>query len=174
MKDKIILDNLNLINKVMKDLNCEIKSQDDYEQYYYAGLIGLIKSSRKYDSSKGKSGYLYKGIKRYIIAEFIKNSTKKRYGLKKISLNIEINNIELINYVQSSFNLEKYVIDKIYLKNILNELKNKSYKTYLIEYYINDLSLVEIAKKHGVSKQDIHQSIHYALGKLREIIKEKK
>ena len=76
MKDEIILNNLGLIYKAMKDLHCQIRTEEEFEQYYYAGLFALIKASKTYDETKGKSGYLYIYIKNAIKKQFTSNGRK--------------------------------------------------------------------------------------------------
>lgn len=175
MKDKIVLDNLGLINKAIKDLNCRYRNQDEFEAYYYAGLIGLIKASKTYNSEKGKSTYLYKSIERRIKTVFDYNSNSRRNNGKiPISLNTEIKDMELMNIIASDYNLEKEVINKILIEDTLNKLKNKRYKKFIIEYYgINQeaLNMQEIALKYGVSKQCVQQSIQWGLKLMRKEIK---
>jgi len=178
MRDKNILNNLGLIVKVMQDLNCDLSNQDNFEEYYFAGLLGLMKASETYDSTKGKSGYLYKAIRGRIISVFRKNTSSKRSPYKNISLNEVINDKgeELIDLIQDDYSFEQKLINKDYIHYLLNKLKNKRYKTFLLEYYgigTEQLNLSEIALKYGVSKQFVYHSIKYALQRLKKIIKEK-
>ena len=43
MREEKIINNLGLIYKVMKDLHCKTKNQEDFDEVFYYGLIGLIK-----------------------------------------------------------------------------------------------------------------------------------
>ena len=104
MKDKIVLENLGLIYKVIKDLHCNYTNQEEFEQYYYAGLVGLIKASKTYDPTKSKSSYLVNGIRKSILSTFVIRSAKKRYtGMYNISLNKEINDIELQDLIVNEY-----------------------------------------------------------------------
>ena len=177
MRDKLILDNLGLIYKVMKDMNCTYDSEEHIEEYYFAGLVGLIEATKYYDEEKGKSGFLYKSIQRRIISVFCKNERPKRKGKTPVSLNTTINDIELIDLIRDTRNFEKEIITRDYIDWLLNKLKNKRYKKFLLEYYGIDtpsLKMHEIASKYGVSTQFVHNSIKYALTKLKKIIKENK
>ena len=92
MNEKIVLENLNLIYKVMKDLNCNMTREEEIEEYWFAGLCGLIDASKVFDETKGKSTYLYKSIRNRIFNVFYKNTRPKRYAkIKPISLNIKVN-----------------------------------------------------------------------------------
>ena len=178
MNEKIVLKNLGLINKVMQDMNCLIRDDEDYDFYYHIGLLGLIEASKTYNEEKGKSGYLYKGIKVRIFNAFRYNLRDKRHTtIPDISLNKTINDIELIDLIPSNYNLEEEIITKVYVEQLLSKLKEKKYKKYLMEYYgIGSVKLTagEMADKYGVSKQAIFHAIDRGLEKLREEIEYEK
>lgn len=174
MRNEIILNNLGLINKVIKDLNCVWRNADEYERFYYAGLFGLIDASKKFDKEKGNSSYLYNAIRHRIISVFKYNSNPKRYnGKAEISLNLEQHGIELQDLIASNYNLEYEVINKIYVEKLLSKLKDKRYKQFIIEYYgigCPELNMREIAKKYGVCVQNVQQAIQRGLRYLRKEI----
>ncbi len=173
MREELILNNLGLIHKVMKDIHLNIRNEEEFNEYYYYGLVGLIKASNYFDPNKSKSSYLYKSIRREI-TDYIKQKVRYKRNPKKkdISLNTLLgDDAELQDFIKSDFNLEKYVIDKVFIDNELNKLKNKRYKAFLIEYYgINcpELNMQEIALKYGVSRQCVHQGIQLGLRLLRK------
>lgn len=71
MEEKLVLDNIGLIYKCIKDLNCQWKTEDEFQSYYDAGLEGLIKGAKKYDSNISRPAtYLYECIKTHILKEF--------------------------------------------------------------------------------------------------------
>lgn len=178
MKDEIILDNLGLIHKAIKDLHCVYRNKEEFDTFYYAGLIGLINASKTYDKTKGKSGYLYRSIKFRIKNVFGYNSNPKRHnGKAPISLNTEVYETQLQDLIISDYNLEKEVINKMYVEYLLGKLKNKRYKKFIIEYYgigVPELKMQEIADKYGVSRQYVHQCIHRGLDLIKERIVEEK
>lgn len=179
MKDEIILNNLGLIYKVMKDLHCNLSNENEFEDYYYAGLLGLIKASKTYDKAKGKSGYLYNAIKLNIYQEFTNRTRKKRHSdLKDVSINQEQSCLKLEDYLQSNINIEYEVLNKLYVEDILSKLKERQYKKFLIEYYgINtpQLNSKEIAQKYGVSQSFVNQSIRRAIKIIKkEVLNDKK
>lgn len=166
MKDEIIVNNLNLIYRVMNDLHCNTNDEEEAEDYYFAGLMGLIKASKTYDKTKSNSKYLYICIKNEILRCFIKNTTPKYYHLKHKELSDKY-----LNVFASEYNLEKEVLQKWEVERLLSKLKDKKYKKFLIEYYgINtqELNTKEIAQKYGVSHQFVRDSILRALNKLRK------
>lgn len=175
MKEEIILNNLGLIHKAIKDLHCVYRNQEEYDNFYYAGLLGLIKASKTYDEAKGKSTYLYNNICLRIKNVFKYNSNPKRHnGLVEISLNTEIYNHEIQDIIPDKYNLEEDVTNKILIRDALNKLKDKKYKAFIKEYYGIDcpeLNMREIAQKYGVSVQGVSQIIQWGLRLLRKEIK---
>lgn len=175
MKDEIVLNNLGLINKVIKDMNCQITNQDDFEEYYFVGLVGLLMASKKYDENKGKSTFLYNGIRKALIFNFLYRTRQKRNKLnKEISLNTPTANGEIQDYIPDTFRFENQVINKIIVHDALNKLKNTKYKQFIIEYYGIDcpaLNTRELALKYGVSKQSVQQTIKWGLEVLRKELK---
>ena len=110
MKNEIIEKNIGLIYKAMNDLNCTYYTQEDFEEYYFAGLVGLIKASRTYDETKGKSGYLYTSIKNEIKRVFNWRNWRCRSEIKNnVSLNTKINETELQDLIVSNYDLENEV-----------------------------------------------------------------
>lgn len=174
MNEDLVLNNKGLIIKVMKDLHCKIRSEEEFEDYYYVGLLGLLRAIKNYDETKGKSTYLYLGIKTALTNEFKKRSAEMRTKYKTISLNYSIaDEIELIDTIAID-SFESELINKIYVEELLSKLKNKRYKQFLIEYYgINcpALTLPKIASKYGITPQCVRQYIQRALELLRKELK---
>ena len=178
-KEKIIIENIGLIYKMMRKLNCGY-TYEEREEYYFAGLIGLINASKTYDKEKSNTSYLLKSIQNSIIHTFIQRSAIKRQG-KTISLNQEIGEEkELIDIIPDKYNLENEVIKKEQINqilNALNKLKNKQYKTFLKLYYgigCKEQNICEISKKYGVSRQFVSKEIKTGIKKIKEVLNEKK
>ena len=180
MKDKIILDNIGLIHKVIKDLHCNCTSQEEYQEYYEVGLIGLITASKKYDEELSKSKYLYIGIKNELTNYFRHKTYKKRYnGLKELSLYEQCQGTEtyLVDIIPSNQNLEEEYIRKEEIETInkiLNKYKNKKNveifkKYYGIGYDAKDLR--QLAKEYGVTHQCIHSKVTKLRNKIRKELK---
>ena len=78
-----------LIPKVIKDINCQYRSQDEWQEYFDAGEIGLVIAINTFDINRGdKSTYFYTCIKHNILILFkSKVSYKRRINyLEKDSL----------------------------------------------------------------------------------------
>lgn len=177
MNDEV-LDNIKLIYKVMRDLHCNYKNEEEYDEYYCAGVIGLIKGLRKYRGPESKGLFLYMAIKTEIIRIFIKNTTKKRLHKMEYSLNNIIkDDLEYIDTFSSNYDLEKEIVNKVYAEQLLKKLKDRDYKKFIVEYYgigVPELKMQEIADKYGVSRQYVHQCIHRGLDLIKERIVEEK
>jgi RNA polymerase sigma factor (sigma-70 family) len=172
MKDELILQNKGLIIKVMNDLKCKITCEDDFEDYYYAGLFGLIQATKQYDDSKGKSTYLYKGIKMAIQREFRRRVAARRNGKKPLSLNKYITDgIEFEELITNNSEFENELITKIWIRDALNKLPNRRYKEVLIQYYGIDclpVSTPKIALKYGTTQQNINELRERGLKRLKK------
>jgi len=183
-KEKLILDNLALINLMIKKLNCRCKTQDEYQEYYDYGLEGLIRGAKKYDESKGAvSTFLCACIRNEIIKCFYLKQMPKRFNPAgaDISLNFELYEDNLYGYTElgelledPNVNIEEEVETKEKYRILLeavNDLKNVKDRVALKMYYGLDgyeqSNYLEIAKKFGVSKNCICTRIHRALKKLR-------
>jgi len=170
MREEKILKHLGLIYKVMNDIHCDKENQEDY---YFAGLVGLINGIDNYNKDKAKeSTFYYYCIKYAIICEF------KNKKIKTISLNEPIDNIELQDLIPSNIDIEQELIKREQLKaiyNAINKLKNSLNKTYFCEYYgINQepKNIVQIALKHGITCAAVSRGIQRAKMNIRKIIKE--
>ena len=87
MKSELILKHKGLIIRVMKDLHCSIKNEDDFDDYFFIGLMGLLRGLKSYDETKGKSTYLYLCIKTALTNEFKRRKKLLQNSYKTISLN---------------------------------------------------------------------------------------
>lgn len=135
MRDELILNNLKLIYLVIKNLHLHYKTEDELQEYYDAGLEGLIIGAKKYDETKGMpSTYLYTCISNEI-KKFItfKNTDKRKINYE---LNLSLNDVIYISSTGTNFyledvipdlnvNLEKIVERNIEIENLLYLIKNK-------------------------------------------------
>ena len=178
MREEKILKHLGLIYKVMKDLHCDLAEKEDY---YFAGLVGLINGIDNYDNTKSKEiTFLYNCIKYSIIREFKFRASKKR-NVIPVSLNTVIDKesqTELQDIIPSNMNIEQELIKCEQLKaiyNAIDKLKNSLNKTYFCEYYgINQepKNIVQIALKYGITSAAVSRGIERAKNKIKKIIKE--
>ena len=177
--NETILKHYNLIYKVIRDLHCELK---DEEEYLFYGLMGLYNGIKTYDSTKQKeSTYYYKCIKYSILSHFRYKTSKKRDVKKnELSINTPVNDTHTIeDTLVSDYNLEEEIIKKEQwdlIVKILTETKDTLWKTYICEFYgINQepMTYKEIAKKHNINIHAVSSSIIQGVQKLKKkVIKE--
>lgn len=182
-QDKMIIDNIPLIHKVIKDLHCFYKTDDEYQEYYDYGLEGLINGVKSYDNGISKPGtYLYTCIKNMIVRCFQLSEMDKRKinKMPKVSLNRTIDNdsndTELGELIADErINIEEEVEKKLQIEAIikeLNSMKNQKDALAIKMYYGLDGYLPkrydEIASEFGVSRNMICHRINRALNKLKE------
>lgn len=180
-EDRMVLENINLIHGVIKDYNLGYLADDLYD----IGLIGLTKGIQSYNKELGnsESTYMYACIKREIFGYLRQKRTKKRSMFKEISLNVKIKTkindeegIELIDCI-SDTNLE-------FEKNVENEERNQVLEKYInnlsegqkeiICYYYgingyNRMSVIDMKRRFGISKQAIFAKRNRALEKLKKM-----
>lgn len=182
--DELILDNLKLINLSIKQMKLFWNTEDEYQEYYDAGLDGLINGARTYNSSIGKhSTYLVICIKNEI-KRLLKNKTLVKhtniYG-KDISLYKELYDSEgktmyLEDIVEDpNINIEEEVEQKIQLEEIisiiddLDDFRIKEIIKY--RYGLIDgkcYSYKEIGDKLNLSREAIRLKIEKGLRIIRK------
>ena len=168
MKNELVMKHKGLVVQAMKDLHCRVRTKEEFEDYFIVGILGLMTAAKHYDEEKGKSTYLYLGVKTALTNEFRRNTAEKRQ-IKTISM--DKYDYEFIDLIANSESFEKDLINKIYVQELLNKLKNTRYKQCLIEYYgigCPALSMPEIALKYGITPSCVRQYIQRALELLRK------
>lgn len=183
--DKLITDNIPLINLMIKKLHCQWKTNDEYQEYFDSGLEGLIKGAKSYNESKGApSTYLCACIKRDIMKCFVLKNTSKRCNPAgfDLSLNKCINdeeNSEFGDFIpDNNVDIEKEVEQKMEyerLLNAINNLKNEKDKIAIKMYYGIDGyqelgSYQEIGQKMGVTREMIRVRLERAKKKLKQYL----
>ena len=167
------------IHLAIKRLHIYWRTEEEHQEYIDSGYDGLINGIRGYDPTKGfkPSTYIYKCIETELKKRIYLNTMQKR-TTKVISLNIEAEDIELIELIPDTKDIEKEVMDKI-----RNEKLNKLVNTILTgkdRYVIKmlygldgweQIGVCEIARRWGVSKSAITFRKNKALKKLLEEIK---
>lgn len=109
IKEKLILDNINLIYMVLKRYNL----YNQLDEYYDIGMIGLVKGANTFSEDKGYkvSTYLTSCITYEILNYKRKQSTQKRgNGKQDISLYTQLNDknkeLYLLDVIPSKENIE--------------------------------------------------------------------
>lgn len=174
MKDELVLNNLNLIYLVLKQMNLYDKS--DY--YYDAGLFGLVKAANIYNPAKG---YKFTSLATICIRNEILMSIRKHKNeldMYAISLDAPIadsNNgdVFLVDVIPDDFSIEDEII-----KNEENELLHKAIATLNDEeqkilrcYYIEGLKQRDIAKKFNIAQPTVARKLKKIIKKLKDIMK---
>lgn len=173
-----------LIYKVIKDIKCQFRNDDEWQEYYDAGELGLIQAINTYNKELSPtSSYFYTCIKNNILILFkSKTSDKRKINyLMKESLEEEIIEGKLIKdiIIDENVDIEKYIIKKEeyeLLYKAIDKLK-PAYKKIICEYYgINQepKTLEYLSKIYKISKQAISVKKENALKELRKIYKKKR
>jgi RNA polymerase sigma factor (sigma-70 family) len=169
MNEKLVLENTLLIHKVIKDMRLYYRNEEEYQNFYDWGLMGLINGVRTYDETKTKaSTYLYKCIHNSIARELYLNTMEKRnnkYG-KDISTNEILledvwgNVFTLLDMIKDeSVNIEEEIVKlerKEQLYKAIDKLKPQD-QEYIKKYYglcgYQETTLGELAKEYNISSQ---------------------
>lgn len=182
----MIIDNLNLIHKVINDLHLTYSNKDEYQDYYDSGLLGLLKGVKSYSRDKAKlSTFLYKCIRNAILLGLRIKTQKKHYN--EAGKNISLNEIiyddyrmtwELIDFIpDSKVNIEKEVQQSLEKERLLyaidKVLTPYQAKIICMRYGLRGYSAMtfkDIGNKYGYSKQAIQSVERRAIIKLREYL----
>lgn len=134
---------------------------------------------------KNKSLYSYRNqcaiwaIKTYVTKQY-KNKHSKKKIQTKYSLNFNENDLSLENIIgddsqndpldvlieNEEHKISKNLIDSLFDGNLLSDKQKKHMKMY----YFDNMTLEEIGKKHGVTREAVRQSIKTALEKIRGLV----
>lgn len=180
MNEKI-LQYTKLIYKVMNDLHCG-KDEETQDEMFFAGLMGLYNGIKTYDKTKytKEQTYYYACIKNAILTQFYHNTRAIRDKIYTISLDETIyGQTELKDIIASDIDIEQKIIEQEQwniLIEILGELKDTKWKTYICEFYgmgLPQLTIKEMSKKYGVSAHAIQSSILQGIKRLKKEVKKK-
>lgn len=170
MEDELVLNNIKLIYKCIKDLNCQYKTEDEFQNYYDAGLVGLINGAKTYNPTIAKpSTYLYKCIKQEITKYFYTSEfdCRKINKIHKISIDEVVYDDNDITYAETipdpNVDIEQEIENQIKLEAVIKCLDYIDKKDALIirKYYgicgEERKTLEEISKQLGVSRERVNQ-----------------
>lgn len=165
-ENKLIRENIGLVYEGLKKMNFKPRTEEDWEDAFQVGLMGLLYGIRKYDESKSKpSTYYLMAIMDNIRNYYIVNSAIKRSGFN-ISLYEKIaDDMTLEDTLISPDNIEYEVITKMQIEDILEKLKeyrNKRNIPLFLKYYgigYPRQSIRELSKELGISVQAIYVKI---------------
>lgn len=168
-RNKIVLDNLNLVHFCLKKLNIPLYSCE-YDDAYQEGCIGLIRAVELYDETIGTAFSSYAFLA-------ICNKVKCYWRNKRKEIAPSINDEDTIKagwerYIRyhSLDKVEDQVIKEYEIKEMREKFQsfNSKYKPFLLDYYYNDLSGLEISKKYGFSNmKSAYESLKNALNEFK-------
>lgn len=142
-----------MIQKIMHSLHI-YKNQ---QEFYQTGLIALWEASQTFEERKGTfSNYAYTSIKGKMLSEMTQNNHYKEKNI--LPPNEEF--WERIEGQDSSLFLEKETI-QTYCEGL-----TEKEATWVMESYINQLSIKEIAESENVTVSAVKQ---WKLGALRKL-----
>lgn len=177
MKENLILDNINLIYYVLKQLNLYEKRDD----YFDVGMIGLCKAADTYNTDKKAafSTYAYSVIMNSVLHEIRReNSNKQKINNDTISLSKPVSidgdrEILLEDVLSNDINIEEEICYKETLEELdkcIDELPPRE-KVILIYYYglygTRRCNQQEISKELCVSQCLVSRHIRKAEKRLR-------
>lgn len=166
-----------LIFKVIKDLHCEYRNEEELEEYIYHGKVGLLNAINTFKGEKETSTYFYTCIKNRIAFFFKRKDTNKRkinYLYKDSLDDITLTDSSLYELIpDENVNIEEEIIkkDQISLLYKAIDMLKPTYKDIICYYYgiyKEQLTLTDLAKKFNVSRQAINIKKQNAIKELRK------
>ena len=183
-EEELILNNLPLIKKVIKDMKLYWRTDDEFQDFYDAGVEGLIKGAKQYNSSISKpSTYLITCIRHEICKHLYLSECDKRKVHKEtlVSLDKEVGNeTTLADFLQSDINIEEEILKKLEIEKLLNTIdkcltqRQKKYicKSYGLNGY-KQKSFEAIAAEENCSRSNVYSIVKRAKKILKkQLIKE--
>lgn len=172
-----------LVYKVIKDLGCKYRNDDEFEEYKFWGDLGLIKAINNFDESKNQtSTFFYKSIKNSILQLFkMKTADVRRINYMYLeSLDAPIKEEKYYKEFHEVIPDENVHIEEDFVKEAeyqslykaIDKLK-PHYKKILCNYFgINceKKSLESMAKDFGISRQAVAVKKDNAVRDLKKIL----
>ena len=168
-RNKIVLDNLNLVHFCLKKLRVPTYSSE-YDDAYQEGCIGLIRAVELYDESMGTTFASYAFFA-------ICNKVKCYWQSKRKEIALSFNEGDILKKGWERFvrhhsldRIEDQIIKEYEIKEMREKFQsfNSKYKPFLLDYYYNDLTGMEISKKYGFSNmKSAYESLKTALNEFK-------
>lgn len=171
-EEQMFFNNINLVHFVITT-KCHINlSSSLYEDLYQQGCLGLWKACKTYNGSTEFSTYgthcIFNEIR---MLNRLESRKIKKYNVTISSLENEITDkIKFEDLICSDENsYVKELNNKIMIEEILN--MDFKYKDLIIDYYLNDITQDELAKKYNVTQTAIYRRIQKGIEDLRNKLK---
>ncbi|RKD22433.1 RNA polymerase sigma factor, sigma-70 family [Caminicella sporogenes DSM 14501] len=161
-----------LIGKLITPFIKQYEYQYEYDELFQIGLIGLWNAYKSYKPERDIGfGYYAKFVVRNEILKFVKRSQKKLVVLSYNSLiysNRENREIEFLDLFDSSFDLDKKIINILKIERIKNKIKNMpERKQKIIKLYFSGYTQRQIANEVGIAQSKVSRHIKKILKELK-------
>lgn len=154
----------NMIYKIANKYTAETLEFDDLVQEF--GLVFLT-CQKHFDDSKGKfSTYLWVSC-----VNKANELRRKNYTHNTLSLDYDLGNEYLINYIADDYDLEVETLQEFQVDDIVDLLKSLPNGDYSLLYLFGGMNQEEIAQLKGVSRSYVHKIHHDNLKQLERKFK---
>lgn len=140
----------------------------DLEDFLQIGRTSIFEAIKRFIPGKGKafSSFAFMVVKHKFCKYIAYLEAEKRDQRNEFSWNDTEEGLDLIDIVTNHINVEKYVINKVTIENLLNQIGGR--QRQIVELFIKGYTGVEIAEMTGSgSTQSVNKSYHVALQKMR-------
>lgn len=180
-QETMLLDNINLIKYCIKKMNLKSLSNDEYQNFYDDGLIGLINGIKTYNQDKSQlSTYLYTCIKNNICrGMYLATMDKRKSNYNTFSLDKTFNDTTEDTYLDiladEKVNIEEEVSKKIEIQRLLKcleKLKRRDREWLKLYFGIDckEHTCNEIALINKCSSSLVSRIILIALKRLNKLM----
>lgn len=180
-QETMLLDNINLIKYCIKKMNLKAYTNDEYQNYFDDGLIGLINGIKTYSQDKSQlSTYLYTCIKNNICRGiYLSTMDKRKSNYNTISLDKAFDDTTENTYLEfiadEKVNIEEEVSKKIEIERLLEcleKLKRRDREWLKLYFGINckEHTYNEIAVINNCSSGLVSSIIPRALKRLKKLM----
>ena len=179
-KEDLVLNNLNLIYMILKQM--ELYGRSDQQDYYDAGLLGLVKAANIFDPDKGYAFTTIAAtcIRNQILQEIKKKkSNRERANYETVSIHQPLGvddggkEITLEDVIPSDFDMEEYVIYRDNMRKLrwaIAQLSESDRDLLLYRYGHSEMTQAEIAKIYHTTQSAVSRKICIIIDRIRELI----
>lgn len=172
-RDKLILENLALVKKVIKTQN--YSNFSEYEDVYSEGIIGLINAVNIYDETKGSFSTLaWKCIKTQILIYLSQTNKLKNRGIEEISLEKQFaeDDFETSDIKDTETNTENEAIHNICYEKFLEEIEDPVHRDiFMIYCYSKDYTKIkQVAIRHSLSISTLYSILQQLITRFKQTL----
>lgn len=166
--DRIIAECIHFITKDIKKV--EQVHCVGFDDFLQIGRIEVLKALKLFNPKRGKNfmSFVYLKVKSEIIKRIEALEAQKRDSRKVSSYNQQTEDgTEFVEFFSSRINVEKYVINKVLLEQLLNKVN--PHQRSVLTLKLKGYTFVEISEILGRGNyKSMHQAYKLALGKMRK------